>query len=166
MIGTRNGNLQSMSRFSATDESQALVAADRSEIWPVLTDPELLAEMTPIVARIDTDGDLWCWQLIRIAVLGVGISSNFTERMRFDDGHRIDFSHEPPAGAVERTGAHGSYRLADAPGGTRLAISLTVHVELPLPRLATPAVTTAMRATMRRSGDRFSANLLRRLART
>lgn len=153
-----------MSRFTATNETEAVVAAERFEIWRVLTDPILLPELTPILRRIDTHGDLWCWHLIELSVLGVGISTSFTERMRFDEGRRIDYSHEPPNGAVERTGADGSYRLEDVPGGTHLAIRLTVHADLPLPRVATPAVTAAMRTTMRRSGEWFSANLLRHLA--
>jgi len=153
-----------MSRFAATNESEAIVAAERSEIWRVLTDPVLLPELTPILRRIETNGDLWCWQLIDLSVLGVGISTSFTERMRFDEERRIDYSHEPPDGSVERTGADGFYELSDVPGGTHLAVKLTVHVDLPLPKLATPAVTAAMRTTMRRNGDRFSANLLRHLA--
>jgi hypothetical protein len=49
------------------------------------------------------------------------------------------------------------------PGGTHLAISLTLHVELPLARVAAPAVTRVMKGTMQHTGDRFSADLLRHL---
>ena len=152
-----------MSRFSATTESEAVVAADRSAIWAVLTDPVLLPKLTPLLRRIETDGDLWRWHLVGLSVLGIGISPVFTERMVFDAEKRIDYTHEPPAGAGERTGAEGSYVLADVEGGTHLAISLTLDVDLPLPRLASPAVTTVMQETMQRMGERFSANLLQHL---
>jgi hypothetical protein len=152
-----------VNRFSATTESEAVVAAGRSEIWSVLTDPVLLPELTPLLRRIETDGDLWRWHMIRMSVLGVGISPVFTERMRFEEGRRIDYTHEPPEGVTERTGAEGSYTLSDAPGGTLLQIALTLHVDLPLSRLASPAVRGVMSATMQRMGDRFSVNLLRHL---
>lgn len=149
-----------MTRFSATNTSEAVVAADRADIWAVLTDPVLLPKLTPLLRRIDADGDLWRWHMVRIAVFGVGISTTFTERMRFDEGRRIDYTHEPPKGAVERTGAEGTYELTDVDGGTHLAISLTLHVELPLSKLATPAVTRIMESTIQRTGDRFAVNLL------
>ena len=152
-----------MSRFSATTESEAVVAADRSAIWTVLTDPVLLPRLTPLLRRIETDGDLWRWHLVGLSVLGIGISPVFTERMVFDVEKRIDYTHEPPKGSNERTGAEGSYVLADVEGGTHLAISLTLEVDLPLPRLASPAVTTVMQETMGRMGERFSANLLQHL---
>jgi hypothetical protein len=156
-----------MSRFSATTESEAVVAAGRSAIWAVLTDPVLLPKLTPLLRRIDTgrdaDGDLWRWHLVGLSVLGIGISPVFTERMVFDAEKRIDYTHEPPAGSNERTGAEGSYVLADVEGGTHLAISLTLNVDLPLPRLASPAVRTVMQETMQRMGDRVSANLLQHL---
>jgi carbon monoxide dehydrogenase subunit G len=152
-----------MTRFSATNESEAVVAAERSEIWRVLTDPVVLPKLTPLLRRIEADGDIWRWHLIRMSVLGVGISSSFTERMIFDEGRRIDYNHEPPKGQTERTGADGTYELSDVSGGTHLKISLTLHVELPLSRAAKPAVSVAMNRTIAHTGDRFSANLLRHL---
>lgn len=157
-----------MTRFSATTESEAVVAAERARIWAVLTDPVMLPRLTPLLRRIETDGEHWRWHLVGLSVLGVGISPVFTERMTFDsgdgDGHRIDYTHAAPRGVRESTGAEGWYVLTDEPGGgTRLAISLGLTVELPLPRLAGPAVTAVMKETMQRMGDRFSANLLRHL---
>lgn len=152
-----------MSRFSVTTESEAVVAAERSAIWAVLTDPELLPELTPLLRRIDVEGDLWRWHLVGLSVLGVGITPVFTERMRFDDLRRIDYAHEPPPGVTERTGTDGWYELSDAEGGTRLGISLTLTVELPISALAAPAVKGVMRSTLYRTGERFSANLLRHL---
>lgn len=153
-----------MHRFSTTRTSEIVVAAERNDIWAALTDPVLLARLTPLLQRIDADGDVWRWHLAGVTVLGVGISPVFTERMRFEPGRRIDYAHEPPPGVTERTGADGWYSLVDAPGGTRLGIGLTLHVELPLSRLAAPAVVAAMNATLQRTGDRFTANLLDHLA--
>jgi len=160
-----------MARFSAVNTSEAVVAAPREAIWQALTDPALLPKLTPLLRRIDVaphDPELWTWQLAGLSVLGVGISPVFTERMHFttdDDGTgvRIDYTHEPPAGRTEHTAATGVYQLADVPGGTRLQIRLELAVELPLPALSAPAVTRIMQATIRRMGERFSANLLRHL---
>lgn len=152
-----------MTRFSATTRSQEVVAADRSRIWAALTDPELLPRFAPLVERIDADGDLWHWHMKRIAALGVAISPSFTERMRFEHERLIEYTHEPPPGTTERTGVEGRYQLAEVEGGTRLAIELTVTVDLPLPRAAGPAVRRVMTGTMTHTGDRFAANLLRHL---
>lgn len=152
-----------MTRFTATTQSEAIVPADRMEIWRALTDPALLPELTPLLRRIDADGDTWTWHMTRISALGVSISPSFTERMAFDEGRRIDYTHTPPDGTRERAGAEGSYDLSDAADGTALKISLTLEVDLPLPRSATPAVRKVMQATMTRMGDKFSANLLHHL---
>ena len=152
-----------MNRFSATNSSVAVVQADREAIWAALTDPDLLPELTPLLRDIDATGDLWRWEMAKVDVLGVKFSPCFTERMSFDAPHRIEYTHAPPAGAVERTGAEGWYELVEIDEGTRLRISLTVHVELPLARAARPAVTRVMSAVMARTGDRFAANLLRHL---
>jgi carbon monoxide dehydrogenase subunit G len=152
-----------VSRFATTTESEAVVPAPRERIWEVLTDPVLLARLTPLLRRIDVDGEHWRWHLTGLSVLGVGITPVFTERMVFTDAERIDYSHDPPPGVVERAGADGWYALADTDGGTRLGISLTLCVDLPLSRLAAPAVRTVMGATVQAMGDRFSANLLRHL---
>jgi carbon monoxide dehydrogenase subunit G len=152
-----------MSRFSANTESEAVVPAERAAIWAALTDPVVLPRLTPLLRSIDTDGDVWRWHLMSISALGVSIAPSFTEQMRFMDGRRIEYAHQPPPGANERTGADGWYELSDVDGGTQLAISLTLHVELPLSRIAAPAVTKVMKSTMQRTGDRFSANLLHHL---
>jgi carbon monoxide dehydrogenase subunit G len=152
-----------MTRFTATNESVAVVPAHRMEIWRALTDPELLPRLTPLLRSIDADGDTWTWHMTRISALGVSISPSFTETMRFDEGHRIEYTHTPPAGVRERAGAEGWYELSDVEGGTQLKISLGLEVELPLPRRAGPAVRKVMGGTLNRMGDRFSANLLRHL---
>jgi carbon monoxide dehydrogenase subunit G len=152
-----------VSKFSTTTESEAVVAAERARIWAALTDPVLLPRLTPLLTSIETAGDLWRWSMIKLKVVGVGIQPTFTERMTFTDGTRIDYTHEPPAGVHEYTGAEGWYVLEDVPGGTHLKIKLTLHVELPLSRLAAPAVTGLMNVTLQRTGDRFVQNLLRHL---
>lgn len=139
------------------------MSADRAAVWEILVDPLLLPKLTPLLSRIEADGDRWRWHLVRLKVLGVGISPVFTERMTFDDKRRIDFTHEPPAGVTEWAGAEGHYELSDVEGGTHLAIELTLDVDLPLSRLAAPVVTRTMQTTMQMMGDRFSANLLRQL---
>lgn len=149
-----------MAEFEATTTTDAVVAAERMTIWQALTDPQLLPKLTPLLTSIDTDGDLWRWHMVKIAALGVSIIPAFTEKMVFDEGRRIDYSHQPPTGASERAGADGWYLLEDVDGGTKLSISLTLHVELPLPRAAAPAVQKVMKATMARTGDKFAANLL------
>jgi carbon monoxide dehydrogenase subunit G len=149
--------------FSASTRSTAVVPAERSTIWTALVDPKLLPQLTPLLRSIDADGDYWRWHLMRISALGVGISPVFTERMRFDPERRIEFTHEPPQGSREYAGVEGTYELTDNSDGTLLAVELTIRVELPLPKLSALAVQRVMKATMARTGDRFSANLLRHL---
>lgn len=149
-----------MTRFEATNRSREVVRADRGEIWATLTDPELLTDLTPLLRRIDTDGDRWVWHMMGISALGVDIAPSFTETMDFTPHERIDFAHTPPDGQAERAGADGVYRLADADHGTHLAITITIHVELPLPRASRGAVERVMRQSMERTGDRFGRNLL------
>jgi carbon monoxide dehydrogenase subunit G len=152
-----------MNVFSATNDSEAVVAADRQAIWAALTDPEVLPRLTPLLRRIETDGDLWRWELSKIGVLGASITPSFTEQMVFDAPQRIEYHHAPPPGRRERTSAEGWYQLDEVEGGTRLRISLTLSVELPLAKAAAPAVRRVMSASMERTGERFAANLLRHL---
>lgn len=149
-----------MNRFEATNHSTAVVPAGRQDIWAALTDPETLTELTPMLCRIDTDGERWVWHMFGFSALGVEIAPSFTERMQFSELERIDFEHAPPPGQHERAGADGRYVLEDAPDGTRLDIRLTIHVELPLPRMSRGAVRRVMEQSMRTTGDRFARNLL------
>lgn len=149
-----------MTVFSRRHVSEADVPATRQEIWEVLSDPELLARFTPLIEKITTHGELWCWQLTGISALGVSIRPSFTERMALVDRERIDFRHEPPAGSDEKAGADGVYTLQDLGDvGTRLFIDITIWVDLPLPRLSRRAVERVMAESMARTGDRFAQNL-------
>lgn len=152
-----------MNRFRTSTESQAVVPAPREEIWAVLTDPDLLTRFTPFLANIEADGDHWRWEMSKLPVLGISVAPSFTERMVFDELHRIDYIHEPPPGAVEHAGVNGWYVMKDAGEGTHLSISLGVEVELPLARIAAPAVQAAMKGVVLTMGHQFSANLMKHL---
>ena len=153
-----------MTRFESTNVSTAAVPAPRDAIWAIVTSPQALAELTPLIDRIAADGDTWCWKLKPIAALGVRIEPSFTEQMTFDGEERMTFEHRPPAGTSELAGARGVYTLADRPdGGTDLSVDITIHVELPLPKISRRAVERVMAAMMSRTGDKFAENLYARL---
>ena len=149
-----------MARFSSTTDSVAVVAADRGDIWSALTDPQA-ATPDPAAAADRRRGRPVALAPPADPSSGRVVSPSFTERMVFSPKERIDYHHEPPHGAPEQAGADGWYQLEDAEDGTRLAISLTLHVDLPLPGARRPAVGRVMQATMKRTGDRFAANLER-----
>ena len=152
-----------MSRFTASNNSEAVVSAKRSDVWALLTDPEALPRLTPFLASIDADGDLWRWNMSRIPVLGVSVAPSFTEKMVLEPEERIAFHHAPPDGKPERAAAEGLYLLEEVDEGTKLTIELELCVELPLPRASRRAVQGVMDGVMRRMGERFAANLLREL---
>lgn len=156
-----------MTRFEATNHSVAAVAAERARIWEVLSDPDLLAQLTPLVRRIEADGDTWVWHMAGIEVLGIEVAPVFTEDMDLTPQERIDFAHDPPAGARERGGADGHYLLSDdetaEDPATRLEIRIAIHVDLPLPKLSRTAVEMVMEQSMARTGAAFARNLLRHL---
>jgi carbon monoxide dehydrogenase subunit G len=153
-----------MGVFSSKTTAEAVVPFERSRIWDVLVDPELVARMTPFVKRIEPRNDTWRWSMSGLEVMGVGFSPTFTERMVLKDQERLEFRHEPPGDAKERAGVNGWYDLSDVDGGTRLETSLEICVSLPLPRAAGPAVRSTMKGVMATMGDRFSKNLLAHLA--
>jgi carbon monoxide dehydrogenase subunit G len=151
--------------FSSSTHVEAVVACERARVWEVLADPALVAELTPFVSSIEAHGDdHWIWHLSGFSVLGKGFSATFTERMTLEEGARIEFDHDPPPGVKERAGVKGWYALSDAPasagGAVLLETSMEITVDLPLPRLSSGAVRTAMRGVIGQMGDRFSKNLL------
>lgn len=134
------------------------------EIWAVLTDSELLARLTPLVDRIEPNGDRWAWTLAGISGLGLEVAPTFTERMTFVPISRIDFRHEPPPGSNERAGVNGTYQITKVgDSASKLRIDLSLCVELPLPSFSRRAVERIMDATMRRTGEAFARNLYRHL---
>ncbi|MGJ9421552.1 SRPBCC family protein [Aeromicrobium sp. CF3.5] len=148
-----------MTWFTAERESTAVVAADRAAIWAILTDPDVLARLTPLLERIEASGDHWVWHLKTIEVLSERLVPTFTEKMTFDEGSRIEFTHDPPAGSSERAGVEGRYDLVDVDGGTQVSIRLEISVDLPLPKMTSPAVTTAMKAVIASMGNGFAKRL-------
>ncbi|MDO9379094.1 MAG: SRPBCC family protein [Nocardioidaceae bacterium] len=148
-----------MARFRTSQESAAVVAAPREDVWAVLTDPVLLTRLTPFLQHIEADGDVWCWQMSPIPALGLTFVPAFTEQMSFDEPRRIDFTHAPPAGARERSGVDGWYLLEEVDGGTDLHTRLEIEVDLPVSRLASPAVTRVMDGVLGPMGTRFAHNL-------
>lgn len=152
-----------MTAFSSRNQSTAEVPASQAAIWSVLSDPDALARLTPLVRAITADDDLWCWQLQGISALGISVAPAFTERMAFTDGACIQFRPDPPFGD-QRAGATGSYELFERDEGvTHLAIDITIEVDLPLPKLSARAVERVMATTMARTGDRFARNLYEEL---
>lgn len=152
-----------MTTFTASKTSEATVAYARDLVWGVLTDPDTVARLTPMVASITPDGDRWRWQLTRIPVLGRSFELAFTEKMSYDEPSRITFRHTPVG--EERAGTNGRYDLAEADAGaaTGLRIELEVSVELPFPGLARPAVQTAMHGVLAAMGAGFARSIEKEL---
>lgn len=153
-----------MTQFRSRNRSIATVPVEPERIWEVLTDPSLLAELTPLLDRIDAHGDTWTWTLAGISGLGLEVAPTFTERMTFVPISRIDYRHEPPPGSSERAGVDGTYQITKVAGGaSKLAIDLSLCVDLPIPWLGRRAVEKIMATTMGRTGDGFAQNLYRHL---
>ena len=152
-----------MTTFTTRNDSIEAVAAPRDEVWAAMADPDLLAELTPLVDRIEAVDGHWRWCLASIEAMGVSIAPCFTVAMTFDEPERITFEHDPPAGSTEPAGATGYYDLVAFDGGTVLDIDMTMHVDLPLPKLARGAVERIMDRTTQLHGDRFFNNLLEHL---
>ena len=153
-----------MTLFSSRNISLSTVPVRPEKIWPLITDPESLASMTPLVRSITASGDHWRWTLNGIEGLGLKIEAVFTERMEFTDQRQIVFSHDPPANAHERAAVEGIYDLTPVgDDATELQVDLTLSVDLPLPSLSRMAVERVMHGTMRVTGQRFASNLYERL---
>jgi hypothetical protein len=145
-----------------------VVDATREQVWTVLTDPGVVAGLTPLVRSItDVGGGLWRWQLGGIDVLGASLSPSFTVAMGFQPRERIDITPAPPPGRSERAAVTGWYVLTEPPPrrpGVHLATSLTIAVELPLPRMSRRAVEASMQRVVDGMGVAFAKNLLAHLA--
>ena len=161
-----------MTRFSAGTRAEAVVDAPPAEVWAALTDPDVVARLTPFVRRIvaadirgagSAPAEHWRWEMTGLKVLGIGVAPTFTERMTYDEPARIDFRHDPPPGGSERSAVEGWYRLEEVVAGTRLTTSMEITVDLPLPRVSAGAVRVAMCRVIDQMGERFSRNLLAHL---
>lgn len=153
-----------MAWFSARTVSSSTVPVASDRIWDVLTDPTTLAELTPLVKSIEASGSQWLWTLNGIEALGIKIEAAFTESMTFTEKRQIVFAHDPPPGKKEHAAVDGIYDLSPAGDqATNLEIDLTLSVELPLPRLARPAVERVVSSAMRLTGQQFASNLYERL---
>ncbi len=153
-----------MSTFTTSSRSRATVTAGVDEVWTALTDPALLARLTPFLHSVRPEGDdHWRWEMTKVPVMGKSFSFSFRERMTFDEPHRIDFVHDPAPGSHETAGVQGWYALEPRGENTHLQTSLTITVELPFPGLLRPAVSAAMKAVVALMGQRFSAHLLQHL---
>lgn len=172
MAPRARGHAARVTTFRATNESQGVVRAPREVLWGLLTDPASLTELTPMLRDIRVVGELdghplWHWSMAGIEVLGLKVRPEFTEQMVFDAPSAIDYRHAPPAGTTEKASAQGWYRLTDvsddAGPATHLQISIEIVVDLPLPRAAGRAVSAVMNRVIDYTGERFEANLHRRL---
>lgn len=154
-----------MAVFSARNISVSEVPVPAKKIWPLITDPKVLSDLTPLVRSISVAGDFWRWQLAGIDGFGITVTPTFTERMIFEPMKKITFTHEPPEGEKEHAGVEGVYTLSamDGGDGTRLRVDLTLCVELPLPRFSAAAVERIIATSMEHTGKRFAANLYKRL---
>jgi carbon monoxide dehydrogenase subunit G len=140
-----------------------VITAEPEAVWAALVDPDLVASCLPFVRRITADGDHWRWELTGLDVAGVKVAPTFTERMVLRPTERIEFHHDPPASGREMAGVEGWYALDPVPEGTRLATSMEITLELPLPRLAGGVVRMTMQRVLDQMGHRFSRNLLEHL---
>ncbi|HYF71701.1 MAG TPA: SRPBCC family protein [Nocardioides sp.] len=152
-----------MTHFSAGTRAGAVIDAPRERVWSALTDPGVVADLTPFVRTIRADGAHWCWEMTGLKVLGIGVAPAFTEQMTFDEPERIGFRHDPPPGSNERSAVEGWYALAEHEAGTRLDTSMEITLDLPLPRAAGGAVRATMCRVIDQMGERFSRNLLAHL---
>ncbi len=152
-----------MTTFTAATRADAVIDASRDRVWSALTDPEVVAALTPFVRTIRAHGDHWCWEMTGLKVAGIGVAPSFTERMSYDEPSRIEFRHDPPPGSTERSAVEGWYALAEHEAGTRLDTSLEISLDLPLPRAARGAVRATMCRVIDQMGERFSKNLLAHL---
>lgn len=153
-----------MTVFSSRNVSISTVPARSGDIWQLITNPSVLADLTPLVQSIEASGSRWEWTLNGIDALGFDIEAVFTERMDFTEERRIVFTHDPPSGKRELAGLEGIYDLTPSgPDATDLEIDLTLSVDLPLPGVSRPMVEGVITSIMRTTGKSFASNLYERL---
>jgi len=149
-----------MTWFSARNISVSTVPAAHEELWQLITDPDTLANLTPLIRSIEAPGSTWTCTLNGVEALGLRVEAEFTERMEFTDHRQIVFSHDPPAAEREWAGVAGIYDFDPVDDHTTgLKVDLTLSVDLPLPRLSRAAVEPIILSTMRITGQKFASNL-------
>ena len=161
-----------MSGFTATTTAEAIVLATREQIWEVLRDADEVARLTPFVTRIEDRGEHWIWSMTKLPVPKATLSPIFTEKMEFVELERIEFKHDAPEGSDENACVDGWYELEELeplegePAATMLRTSLSITLDLPLPKALGPAVKGSMKTVINQMGDRFSAGMLETLGTT
>ncbi|GAA0973371.1 hypothetical protein ENKNEFLB_00074 [Nocardioides aquaticus] len=161
-----------MSGFTATTTAEAIVLATREQIWEVLRDADEVARLTPFVTRIEDRGEHWIWSMTKLPVPKATLSPTFTEKMEFVELERIEFKHDAPEGSDENACVDGWYELEELeplegePAATMLRTSLSITLDLPLPKALGPAVKASMKTVINQMGDRFSAGMLETLGTT
>lgn len=158
-----------MNRFHAHNRSEAILDATPDRVWSILTDTDLLVRFTPYLKHIDVgpcEGaeECWTWHLTRIPVLSSAIEPSFTELMEFDEPQRIVFRHDSSR-PDEHAGVDGEYLLSPEGRCTRVTIDLGIWVDLPMPKVARPAVERVMNTVVAGMGYRFGQNVRRHLQR-
>lgn len=155
----------SVNRFSTSITSTAEIPYAQDRIWSLVSDPDVVAEMTPFLRAITVvDAGTWVWELHGVPYPGGEFAAHFTEAMSLQEPERIGFTHTPEG--RELAGADGWYSLEALDSDrTRLAIGLTVHAVLPAPRWSKLVVEPAMHAVVQQMGNRFAVNLERELSR-
>jgi carbon monoxide dehydrogenase subunit G len=148
-----------MTRFTSSTRSEAVITAERDRVWEMLTDPDTVARLTPLLQRIEVDGDLWIWHMGSIPGLPVRFAPTFTERMHQTPKERIEYEHAP-RGGKEPAAVKGWYALEDHPEGVKLGIYLEICVALPLPKMAGGMVQGVMGQVMGQMGDRFAKRMM------
>ena len=155
----------SVNRFSTSITSTAEIPYAQDRIWSLVSDPDVVAEMTPFLKAIAVvDAGTWVWELHGVPYPGGEFAAHFTEAMSLQEPERIGFTHKPKG--RELAGADGWYSLeAVDRDRTRLAIGLTVHAVLPAPKWSKLVVEPAMHAVVQQMVNRFAVNLERELSR-
>ena len=155
-----------MATFSTSNRSAATVTADVEAVWDVLTDPALVARLTPFLQRVRRGG-----RALGLAADEGARCSARASRSRSASGwtstpHRIDFTHDPAPGADEAAGVVGWYALALVRMGRTSRRRWRSPSTSPSPVSSGPPSITAMKGVVALMGQRFSHNLLSHLGAT
>ena len=59
-----------MATFTTANRSTATITADVDAVWDVLTDPDLVARLTPFLQSVEEEGTHWVWRMTQGARAG------------------------------------------------------------------------------------------------